>query len=107
MSSKRDNSQNKMASAIDHAIQRDLTNGTVRKEPVQKTFLTFDDRYPNVGLWEIDTMEMLGARRTLPLSELNIAMHTTGLAARDWVREHFNKKVEPKEMARIIKNVLC
>ena len=106
MSNKRDNSQNKMANAIDRAIQRQMEGGISRKPHVQKTTLTFDDRYPNVGLWEIDTLEMLGARRTLPLSELNIAMHTTGLAARDWVREHFAKKVEPKEMARIIKNKL-
>jgi hypothetical protein len=111
---KRDNEQNKMAGQIDKAMKRERENGGEKRISASERFRleyqeskkpkTFEQIYPNIGGWEIEISDLLN-RRNLPLSEINEVMHTTGLAARDWVREHYTRKVEPKDVARIIKNL--
>lgn len=111
--STRDNPQNKAGDAIDKAMAKERLEGIVRVDPLQRRkdeFLeqtrvkTFFEKYPNYGLWELLVLESFG-RRSVPLSEINEAMETVGLAARDWLRSHYNKEVPPKEMATILKNL--
>jgi hypothetical protein len=110
---KRDNEQNKVAGRIDKSIQNDLKNNT----PIKSTRDRFRDEYneamrpksfkeiyPNVGGWEIQVCQLLD-RRSLPLAEINEEMNTTGQAAQNWIRDHYNRGIEPKEIARSIKDL--
>lgn len=106
---KSQNQQNKMNAQVDRNLHKKTKQKDISLKAQLKAWENrdFAEIYGGKGAWQIAVDEELRKINVrMDYSDLNDALGTKGTGAKEWVDSHYDKKVIPKEMARLIREKL-